>query len=206
MSESAVPTLNPSPRAAIELFEPHVPESEVRRVMQAVLRWAAIQDGHHSEKRSTGRHTYLSNVVIGLPENDRCGNGRAAAIRVCYGWTRNLSASGVGILMASALSPVGQSDLPGNLRVQRVLPPDAVAVLSLVDKQLQPMCLLARVARVRELPGNLLELGFRFLAKLQSAQHPMVDVLRDAADQFATRLCWLQGPPQELVEVPGLKR
>ena len=207
MSETCVPTPNPlSHVAAVELFEPHVGEGEVRRVMQAVLHWAAIQDGHHSEKRTSGRHTYLSNVVVGLPENDRSGDGRAASMRVCYGWTRNLSASGVAVLVANALSPVGAIDRPGNLRVERVLPRGAVAALLLFNKQLQPMCLLARVARLRELPGNLTELGLVFLAKLENADHPVADMLLAAAEQFSTRLCWLEGPPQELAELPKAKR
>jgi hypothetical protein len=187
---------------AIELFGPNVPENEVRRVVRAVLRWAALQDGHHSEKRTTDRFTYLSNVVIGLPDVDRSGfTDPEAPMRVCYGWTRNLSSSGVGVVLASTLAPQVVSDGGVILHTSRVLPKDAACTILFFDRSLQPKCLLAKVARSRELHASLVEIGFQFLAKLDGTEHPVVELLLAAAEQFSTRLGWLQAPPSDLIEI-----
>ncbi len=142
-----------------------------------------------SERRASERFYYKSRPVIILPVvHDPSGDN--PPVQIAYAaWTRNLSSSGISIVMASSLMPMsGIDDSVFCVDLKKVSLEGSNALVGLFGSHSEVKWIESEIARARSLSpleSNALELGLRF------KEHP-TDEWPDA-DQLGALVAKLRG-------------
>ncbi len=132
----------------------------VESVLCALDRWTARNDGHHTEKRVTQRHSYRVRVEVTAQHASIPTPIRFSA------FTRDISVSGLSFVVAKNIP----SDASGQVvQATALLQLEKVVSICLPHGD-HDMSLVAEIRRLRKVHDNLYECGVRFVERdLESA-------------------------------------
>jgi len=171
-------------------YLPCLGDQDVGSVLDALDRLDDRNTGRHPERRGESRRRLraLAVLKVFLPGGYEM---LADLDTVTFGvWTRNISTTGVGVVCSDTLLPqTGVTDQAPLIQLPSVLTvgDSCLCGIILTKPTLSFKWLSARVARMRPLQANMVEIGVQFLLKLDAPQIGLTDsfqqFVQDIVDQ-----------------------
>ena len=155
-------------------------DRSIDRALSSLIRLDQIRAGEDHDLRESKRFLYNTKQLIVFPAISDPAEDYPPVQVACTAWTRNLSSSGISIVVPSSLTPVaGIDDTVTCIDLNHIALEGSKALVGLVGPDSKANWIESHIVRARglsRLGTSALELGLRFEAE-HSQQWPDADRL-----------------------------
>jgi hypothetical protein len=147
-------------------YIPDCDPAQFKEVYDSLTRWSRRSEGHVSNKRRHDRKAYRTVVYVIAPLQKRLTVERNQPARpILQVPTRNLSQSGVALIVPPRFGPRSPDDDRPTISASSVFVAGATLEIAVIAKNKTLIWLVGRVRRARSMQHGFLDVGVQFLRK-----------------------------------------
>jgi hypothetical protein len=149
-------------------YVPECSAATIDQVVEILERWRKRSENHFSNRRRDHRFPYISNVMVIVELSLVAGEPQAPILFSAR--ARNLSISGISLLVAPVYVPEQTSDNTPLVHVERLVPEGRAITVGLPRQNDQYLWMRGSVLRSRVVHFGFRECGISFCAKEGSSR------------------------------------